>query len=161
MGSGLPSFITLSCCKGRQSRPEVRLPSHTCSSKIAAFWRSFRCCTFEFFATVRKNQNNPTRSELTGWLWEAAHQISLLYLVVKAVKPDQKYDYLVTPTQTKSRHFGGLFAVASKVHPLDLFASDLANGDDLQIHWIFPYSLAILQLFWSVCTSATTFNLKV
>ncbi len=53
MRSRMPSLTQLSRRKGRQTRPKVRLASHTDSNKIGIILRSFRHGTFHFRRTPR------------------------------------------------------------------------------------------------------------
>ncbi len=57
MRSRMPSFMNLSRRKGRQTRPEVRLASHTDSKKVGFVLRSFRHGTFQFCRNPRKDQH--------------------------------------------------------------------------------------------------------
>ncbi len=60
--------MTLSRRKGRQTRQEVRLGSHTDSKKIRFVLRSFRRGLFQFFRTPQKHQHKSITSKLRQWI---------------------------------------------------------------------------------------------
>ncbi len=79
--------------KGRQTRPEVQLPTHTYSNQKSRvrFTQFSIWDILNFWRTPEKNQGKTILLELRQWIWAAACKVSSLYLQAKAVKPDQKY----------------------------------------------------------------------
>ncbi len=130
MRSRILRFITLSRRKYRQTRPKydyLVTPTQTTQGNFAV-------AHLNFSLAHGKIKTNLCFQNLGNGHAKPHEKFHHSILTQKA---DQKYDLLVTPTQTNSRHFGAVFAVAllnfSQVHgelKKTLCFQNLGNGHE-------------------------------